>query len=222
MSFYYTESQRESAREALIAAYVGVTARYELTLESENTIKVVSLKKPVHNTHIVSGKEKRRVNPKPLISDRHFEQAALLRQVKNMSPLARAWIEAAYHSKDSQKLESLLESIFYERFKVRSGTESLIPVVVDVSIKKALANILDMNKINDSQIAIHLGRSRRAYRDNWKPKVDYLHELLIDLDVAVIEHVCSILGYSVYAPSIKPRLRNRASLTHTSKLCCLH
>lgn len=222
MSFYYTESQRESAREALIAAYVGVSAKYELTLESENTIKAVSLKKPVHSTHIISGKQKRHVKPKPLISDRHFEQARLLRQVKNMSPLARAWIEAAYHSKDSKQLERLIEAVFYSKFKVRSGTENIISTLVDVSIKKALADILDMNRINDSQIAIHLGRSRRAYRDNWKSKVDYLHGLLIELDTAVIEHVCSILGYSVYAPSIKPRLISRYNLIDTAKNCCIH
>ncbi|EJZ9093440.1 hypothetical protein OIX85_003851 [Vibrio parahaemolyticus] len=222
MSFYYTESQRESAREALIAAYVGVASKFELTLESENSINTVSLKKPSHETHIISGKEKRQVNPKPLISDRHFEQAKLLKQVKNMSSIAQAWIDTAYHSKNPQALENIMESLFYERFKVRSGTESIIPLVVDVSIKKALADILDMNKINDSQIAIHLGRSRRAYRDNWKPKVDYLYKLLIDLDLAIIERVCSILGYSEYAPSIKPRLNDRNTLMQTSKPCGLH
>ncbi|MGY6429868.1 hypothetical protein ACXIVC_21775 [Vibrio parahaemolyticus] len=221
MSFLYTASQRECARESLIAAYVGVSGRHTVTLDESVEVKPITLKKPSQETHLTVGREKRRGRSIPLISDRHFEQARLLKQVNLMSPLAVAWVEAAYHSKNDEKLKEMITAIYHANYRVRSGTESLILEIIDISIKKSLAAVQDVITITDAQIAVHLGRSRRAYRDNWKSKVDFLCELMSELDIAIIEHVCAVLDYQEYAPSIKPKISVRDSLIYTSKHCAI-
>ena len=221
MSFLFTASQRECARESLIAAYVGVSGRYTEVLDEAKEIKPATLKKPSQNTHLMGGKEKRRGRSIPLISDRHFEQARLLNQVSCLSPLAVAWVDAAYHSQSDIILKNHIMDIYCANYRIRSGTETVVSELVDISVKKSLAAVQDIITINDAQIALHLGRSRRAYRDNWKSKVDFLCEFMSDLDVAIIEHVCASLDYQEYAPSIKPNFLKRNTLIYTSKDCAI-
>lgn len=216
MSKYYTFSQCESAREELIGAYIGVSPKHAMTLDSIETSPKVTLKRPTQETHLTSGKEKRRGRSVPLISDRHFQQSKLLTSLSELSPLVLAWIDAAYHSKDSAKLAVLLGTLYRDSYRVRKGTEDLVELVIDVSITKATVSVQGVVNITDSQVAAHLGRSRRAYRDNWKDKVDFLHQLLADIDEAVIDHVCALLGYKLYKPSIKPNLRSRKALLYAA------
>ena len=222
---YFTKAQLEAAQEEIIGAFIGFTPRHSDQYESHCIFNVndktevfkksvyesagVDLPPRVRKTKNESGQITRATQrvkgcSKPLINDMVFKQCSLLRHVDTMNPIARAWSNAAYLSRDGYPLLQLMQDVYLTKFKKpRKGSEGKIPVLIAVAIECAIDATLGRDPLPTGMIASMLSVKPDVYCNNWKFKLVSIMEILLELDRQFLESICVELGYNEYKPSFK-------------------
>lgn len=225
MSFY-TNTQRDQAREEIIAAHVGFVPRHSdqysshgiyavenqthaqqaqimalLGIECAGDIKPIMSKST--SQHITRATQRVKGASKILVNDHVFQQCRLLRQASKLTPVVKAWVECAYLSGDGSKLAQLVTKIYIANYKVRVGTERKCATAVLFAIQRALNTALDREPIKCTEIAKAMGISLPSYRESWAHKVSALSDCLLSLDADYLDLVCFELNFNTYSPSIK-------------------